>query len=629
MRTALKLRESQSSHARSFVLAFALVALFFGPLVSTTGAAQVPVATAVTVTPTSVTMLVNDSRNLSVVDSSGSPIKNAEWSISEPVANLGVENGAVSVQALRQGRAIITASTEHGSATAVISIVSGTKFPPATVQWSLQPTPGYESLMTVQSVPTEHRVDFYSIEWSKTSNAVVRALTQGGEQLWRTEINAMASPAALKTQLPPVAETTMNHERISDHTQILIGDNGTAFAANNPSDPGHYGLPPDGKYLLLRICGANSGGIYLLERGRFHDLIVKLDPADGKQNWQYQSPGHLTNSWTVNLNDDIGIVETVSSPPSSAFLMLDGKTGSAKFKIPFPSSSSTLTGVRCADPTRNILNNLRPAVSGSPFTNTDGNMYLQVEVHVESVDYEGCKPKQYSFDERLLLLRVTPEGESEWKTFQHIHADGDGGFSVQDRLFAGETIPDGFGGVLAAWTYVDAHTKPHEPMHTEARVSRISVEDQRDFILPMPFWTSGLNSFFDANMVLGDNNILYATNGVVLVRFDTQTGLADWVRQPPTGRIAIDHATAGGGVLVFNAGHVAYFNAKGDGLLFPWSVSTESSSDIGLAQFDVFDHTPEAPITLRELYYYPLGDYIGVEEGAPKGRGILLFFNPQ
>ena len=42
MRTALKLRESQSSHARSFVLAFALVALFFGPLVSTTGAAQVP-----------------------------------------------------------------------------------------------------------------------------------------------------------------------------------------------------------------------------------------------------------------------------------------------------------------------------------------------------------------------------------------------------------------------------------------------------------------------------------------------------------------------------------------------------------------------------------------------------------
>jgi hypothetical protein len=229
----------------------------------------------------------------------------------------------------------------------------------------------------------------------------------------------------------------------------------------------------------------------------------------------------------------------------------------------------------------------------------------------------------------LLLLRVSPDGEPEWKTFEHIHADGDGEFAVQDRLFAGETIPDGFGGVLAAWTSVDAHTRPHDPIRTEARVSRISADDQRDFILPMPFWTPGLNSYFDANMVLGDNNILYATNGVVLVRFDTQTGLADWVRHPPTGKIAIDHATAGGGVLVLNAGHLAYFNAKGDGLLFPWTVTTENPDDIGVAQFDVFDHTPEAQITLREINYFPPANYIGVEEGAPNGRGALFVFNAQ
>jgi hypothetical protein len=587
------------------------------------------VAAAVTVTPSSVTMLVNDVKTLSAVDASGSPIKDAEWSISPAIASLGVASGEVTVQAQRQGRAILTANTEHGSATAVISIVAGTKFPPATIEWSLDPTAGYESLLTVQSMPTEYSVALYSIEWSKTSNAVVRALTPGGEQLWRTELNATASPAGLKMQLPPVAETTMNQQRISDHTQILIGDNGRFFAGNTPSDPSHYGLPPDGKYILVRICGANSGGIYLLERGRFRDMIVKLDPADGHQNWAYQSPGRLTNSWTVNLNDDIGIVETISRPPSSAFLMLDSETGTAKLRIPFPVSASTLTGIRCTDPKQNVLNNVRPSVSGAPFTNTDGNIYLQVQVHVESVEYEGCKAKQYSFDERLLLLRVTPEGEPEWKTFQHLHADGDGGFAVQDRLFAGETIPDGFGGVLAAWTFVDAHTKAPEPTHTEARLSRIGSDDQRDFTLPMTFWTPGLSGLFNSNMVLGDNNILYATNGVLLVRFDTQTGLTDWVRHPPTGQIALDHATAGGGVLVFNAGHIAYFNAKGDGILFPWSVPTENPEDIGLAQFDVFDHTPEAPITLRKANYFPLSNYVGVEEGASSGRGRLLLFNAQ
>jgi hypothetical protein len=629
MWSILNFRTYQASGARVFFVACALATLFLSRALSAFGMGQASVPSVVTITPSSLAMLVNHSQNLSVVDSSGSRIKDAEWSIRPSIANLTIEDGEVTVQGVREGRAIITASTEYGSATATISILPGTKVPPATILWSLEPTPGHESLITVQSAPTENPVVFYSIEWGKTANALVRALTQGGEELWRTPLHAMAKPADLKMQLPPVGETTMNNQRISDHTQILIGDSNTFFAANNSSDPSHYGLPPDGKYILLRICGADSGGIYLLERGRFRDMIVKLDPVHGKQEWEYQSPGRLTNSWTVNSNDDIGIVETISSPPAAAFLILDGNTGSAKFRIPFPASSSTLTGIRCSDPIRNVLSNVRPSVSGSPFTNTDGNIYLQVEVHIESVDYEACKPEQYSFDERLLLLRVTPKGEPEWKTFQHIHADGTGGFTVQDRLFAGETIPDGFGGVLAAWTYVDAHAKSNEPLHTEARISRISDSDQRDFTLPMPFWTPGLNSFFDVNMVLGDNNVLFATNGLVLVRFNTQTGLADWVRRPPTGHIALDHATAGGGVLIFNSGRIAYFNAKGEGLLFPWAAATENSENIGLAQFDIFDHTPEAPITLRNAYYYPLGGYLGVEEGAPKGRGTLLFFDPQ
>ena len=101
------------------------------------------------------------------------------------------------------------------------------------------------------------------------------------------------------------------------------------------------------------------------------------------------------------------------------------------------------------------------------------------------------------------------------------------------------------------------------------------------------------------------------------------------MRHTPTGQLALDHATAGGGVLVFNAGHLAYFNAKGDGLLFPWSVTTENREDLGLAQLDVFDHTPEVPITLRDANYFAWSNYIGFEEGAASGRGRLLLFNSQ
>jgi hypothetical protein len=63
--------------------------------------------------------------------------------------------------------------------------------------------------------------------------------------------------------------------------------------------------------------------------------------------------------------------------------------------------------------------------------------------------------------------------------------------------------------------------------------------------------------------------------------------------------------------------------------LYPWTVTTENPDDIGVAQFDGFDHTPEAQITLRQINYFPLASYIGVEEGAPKVRGALLVFNAQ
>jgi hypothetical protein len=211
------------------------------------------------------------------------------------------------------------------------------------------------------------------------------------------------------------------------------------------------------------------------------------------------SEGRLAKDWTIDFRGDVGIVETLPNPISSALLTISGTTGTVRYRTPFPESSSTINGFRCQDPIRNVLTNIRPSRAGSVFTNTDGNMYLQVEMHVESTELEACKGKQYSFDDTLALLRVSPDGEAEWKTFERIHADGAGDFTVQARVFAGETIPDGLGGVLAAWTYGFPGTKEGEKAHFEARLSRIGDKDQADFTLPMPFWTPGITSLFDGN----------------------------------------------------------------------------------------------------------------------------------
>jgi outer membrane protein assembly factor BamB len=384
----------------------------------------------------------------------------------------------------------------------------------------------------------------------------------------------------------------------------------------------------DGKSILLRASGDDSGGMILLERERFRDSLLDLNPANGSELWRYRSEGRLTKNWTANGNGDVGIVEALANPASSALLILNAKTGQVRFRIPFPISSSTIDGYRCIDPQRNILKSFRPSLSGSVFTSNDSNIYVQVETHVESLVVEACKNKKYSFDDTLALLRVTPEGETDWRTFQHIHADGEGSMVAQPRAFAGESIPDGFGGVLAAWTFLSPDTSGSQ-IRSEARLSRIGPSGQRDFTLPMPYWTKGLNSLFDANMILGEGNFLYAINGPQLLRLDTQSGEVNWVRHPPTGEVKLDHATGGGGLLVSNAGRLVYFDAQGNGVPIAWTVAVSNPQDIGLVQSDLIEQTSIEPLQLRDVQFCWAGNFIAVEDGAPFGHGALVYFIAQ
>src|SRR5580704_816623 len=591
------------------------------------GTAQSDTAPGLIVTPTTVTLLIDDTASLSAIDSSGRPVQAARWSISAPVAELRTEDGEVLLQGCHPGRAILTATEGNFSAAATVTIVAGARLPAGTLRWSVEPTPGFETLLVQQAAPAAaSQVDFYSVEWKRSANAIVRAFRISGEQLWMTRISSTASPDTLKQTMPDIGQLYLNKTRINDLSQMLIGNNRVFIGSTNGPVTG---LPIDGRSILLRRCGGSFGDLVLLARGRFRDSLVSISAADGSEVWRFQSEGRLAKDWTINLQGDVGIVETKTNPLSSSFLVLSGTTGGVRYRIPFPESSSSISGFRCQDPIRNILTDIRPSRAGSVFTNTDGNMYLQVETFVESVDLEACKSKQFSFDNSLALLRVSSDGEAEWKTFQHIHSDGYGDFVVQSRLFAGETIPDGLGGVLAAWTYSFPGTKEGGKPYFEARLSRISDKDQTDFTLPMPTWTPGINSLFDENMVLGDGNSLFATNKKMLIRFDVQAGEVNWVRQPPTGEVDLQFAAGGGGVVVSNAGRVMHFDVPGNGQVFPSTLQVSNPNDIGVAQFDPFDHTPLPPLQLRSVQFYNAGKFLGVEDGAPNGRGTFALIQLQ
>jgi outer membrane protein assembly factor BamB len=85
----------------------------------------------------------------------------------------------------------------------------------------------------------------------------------------------------------------------------------------------------------------------------------------------------------------------------------------------------------------------------------------------------------------------------------------------------------------------------------------------------MPYWAKGLNSFFNANMVLGEGNVLYASNGPQLLRFNTDSGEVNWVRHPPDGEVKLHYATVGGGLVISNAGRLGLIDAQGNSVAMP------------------------------------------------------------
>jgi len=92
-------------------------------------------------------MVVNDSRQLSLVDNLGRTIPATNWVVSDPtVVRVGLDG---TVAPVAPGQATITGSYQNLSAQASVVVYSGTALPLGTVKWAVSPSPG--------SIPTDFK----------------------------------------------------------------------------------------------------------------------------------------------------------------------------------------------------------------------------------------------------------------------------------------------------------------------------------------------------------------------------------------------------------------------------------------------------------------------------------------
>lgn len=97
-------------------------------------------------------------------------------------------DGTQTLTGLLAGQTTLTATYQSLTATAQVTVTSGTSLPAGTVRWEVPPAPGFTTTAMVQALPAQGMPAFYSFETGASGQTMIRALSVDGGTLWLTTI---------------------------------------------------------------------------------------------------------------------------------------------------------------------------------------------------------------------------------------------------------------------------------------------------------------------------------------------------------------------------------------------------------------------------------------------------------
>jgi alpha-tubulin suppressor-like RCC1 family protein len=358
-----------------------------------------------TLTPATRTLLLEESAVLGLLDQSGTPVIGATWTSSNPEAVFLSTGDPPRLSAVADGTATITAEKEGLTATADVTVLTGTSMLDGTTRWTVASAPG-----AIPQAPIyAHRVsetvpDLFIVESAGSGSAASYAVQgiRGGDGtvLWR--------------ESAPGAPT------LADEDGGLIATLGAwPDQVGLARFAGPAGVSP-WRYMSIGRIGANYlDGVAPArsEIAQASDGTLFFVELPGNQSLSYATP---VGEWDKYL---IG---------------LDGSTGAVKFRVPLP--RVLYQGWMDGGPTPTVQ---WEASVSAPVVGEDDAVYLEV-TSAEIV--QGFLGLNSTYSRRVELLRVDTDGNYASTTLW----DLTGPFGAPYHGVQ-EVVPDGIGGVLAQW----------------------------------------------------------------------------------------------------------------------------------------------------------------------------------
>lgn len=453
------------------------------------------------ISPEKINVQAGTDRRLQLLDDSAQELHDAAWSVSDPeLAEIQELDGRVVVHTKAVGTVRVSATLRQQTRFRDIKIWPESEpMPVGTTNWGIHPI-GRE-IRDLPAVPTVGGPTELALEETASGSTYLRGNEEDGIQAW--------------TWLMP--------EKTSD-VELVCGDwfGGALISANHPAAFTLYAVGKDGKLRWrLAVEGHRKG----LAISTAHMVYLLSESADG------------TATNVKGLEEFSGEEKFDLSLPASREVQVNVQNQGEKL-VCVPGNVSKPSQIR----------------TSRIYVNMDGYAYVAFTQNEWTLKVPKCAPGSKVDPshvnlvraENVMLWQIHSDGTYRSTTVELVRNEQSAAAPVNVASPTGALVTDNHNGLMIPIRLShDLHSQGPSRSADEL-VYRMNPDGDVLYKLPLPKYSGPL----DDEMVIGNEDVAFATRGGVLIAFDLNTGKELWRWDSKTPEISVFAALANGDCLV-------------------------------------------------------------------------------
>ncbi len=453
------------------------------------------------ISPEKINIQMGEDRILQALDDDAQELHGGSWAVNNPdLADIREEGGHVVLHPKAIGTVIVTATIGEETRSRQIKVWSALRrLPLGTTNWSLHPI-GRE-IGDIPAVPTADGPMVYSLEQTAAGKTYLRADAEGGVQVWVWQM-------------------------------------------------------PEDTHDVELVCGDWMGGA-LISANRADSFTLYTVGKDGKTSWKHTFAG-VRKGHAYNLQHVVHILSQSVEGTNSMLTALDEVSGKVLFALALPASHENQKNIKrdgnqvaCAT---GLATNPQRTVVSRLMVNMDGFAYLAFTQNEWTLDGGKCVPGTVldphtltmTRDEKLLLWQVHPDGTYRSFVVEANKQKQPLSAPMSVASPTGAVIPDNMNGTLVSVRLSHNVMPENTSDPADELVYRLNEEGEVVYKFPLPKYSGPLQD----EMVLGSNELAFATRGGKLIAFNQTDGKELWQWESNKETISVVAALADGSCLV-------------------------------------------------------------------------------